>query len=113
MTLAIILASIGISSYFQLLKKGNTDAWELELRTSIEGNFHDGKLLNDYVNVAFVAVESLVVARIEVNGRKRLSFMRDKTAGGILFRRQGNRSVAVSIVEAEEFFALRHEKEWC
>lgn len=104
---------IGIQFDFRLLKGGNgdPDAWELELRNHIEGRFKDGNLANDYVVVDFVPIDNVTIAHVVVQGRCQLSFLK-KDASWALYRRQGNRSVEVTIDEVEEFLSFRKAQAW-
>ena len=87
------------------------DRWQIEFRNHLTGKFKDGVILNDYINVSFVLFNGLYVARIEINGRRRLAFL--KSGGALkLYRRQGNRSVEVQIDEIEEFIETRKEQGW-
>ncbi len=103
----------GIEKDFQLIKSGNADGWESELRSNIEGKFEEGKAINDYVTLTCLPVAGATVGRVEVQGRKKLSFVRGKDGVCNLYRRQGNRSVTVAINEVEEFLTFRSDKGWC
>ena len=102
----------GIERDFLLMKGGNADVWESELRSNIVGKFEGGVAVNDYVELTFIQASGLTVARLEVQGRRKLSFIRGKDGAFGLYRRQGNRSVAVPINEIEEFLQFRLQKGW-
>ena len=86
--------------------KFNGDSWELELRNQITGKFKDGVTINDYVDVSLVEVESNMIARVSIQGRRKLSFLK-KSGQFALYRRQGNRTAEVPIEEIEEFIEFR------
>jgi hypothetical protein len=92
-------------------KAFDADKWQLEFRNHITGKFKDGATLNDYVNVSFVQTSDVYIARIEINGRRRLAFLYSG-ATRKLYRRQGNRTVEVLIDEVEEFIEMRKEYGW-
>jgi hypothetical protein len=102
----------GIERDFPLIKDGNSDAWESELRSHIEGKFQDGKAINDYLGLACFSQDKGTVARIEVQARRKLSFVRGEDGNSLLYRRQGNRSITVAINEIEEFLEFRSSKGW-
>lgn len=102
---------VGIEPDFNYLKGQQTqDGWELHLRNLISGRFKDGSSVNDYVKVYHVEMEGKAIARVSVQRRRLLSFLKrnDKYQ---LYRRQGNRTVEVNIEEMEEFMAMRRS-EW-
>ncbi|QXE87415.1 ATP-binding protein [Geomonas nitrogeniifigens] len=90
-------------------EKFDPDLWELELRNQVTGKFKNGVLLNDYLDVTFLDYEGAFVARIQVQARKSLSFLKGEK-GLQLFRRQGNRTIDVSIDEMEEFLDSRKQQ---
>jgi len=104
--------SCGIERDFQLIKNGNSDTWESELRSNIEGKFQDGKAINDYVGLTCLKQDQGTFVRIEVQARRKLSFVRGDDGEFLLYRRQGNRSVVVAINEIEEFLEFRSSKGW-
>jgi hypothetical protein len=94
----------------------DADKWELELRNHITGKFKDGNASNDYVSIDFVQASGVFIARIQIQARKRLTFLKpekqDKSEKSYkLYRRQGNRTVEVLIDEIEEFLENRNLKE--
>ena len=99
---------VGIESDFLLLKLGygTRDDWELHLRNLVSSRFKDGAAVNNYVETNFVEIEQKVIARLHVQGRRQLSFLK-KDAGFALYCRQGNRTVEVKIDEIEELLELR------
>jgi len=89
-------------------EKQNADGWELNLRGVIEGRFKDGISINDYVQCTILDYQNLPVARIKVSQRRKLSFLKQKGSDTyVLYRRQGNQTIAVSIDQVEEFLELR------
>lgn len=100
--------AVGIEFDFRLLGAGkqNEDGWELQFRNLINGNFKDGNNVNDYIRVDFPKVNAQCVSRVEVGPRRKLSFLKYK-GGYHLFRRQGNRTLEITIDQVEEFLALR------
>jgi hypothetical protein len=91
-------------------EKQNADGWELNLRGLIEGRFKDGTSINDYVKCTILEYQKLPVARIKVSQRKKLSFLKQKGSDTyVLYRRQGNQTIAVSIDQVEEFLELRRK----
>lgn len=97
---------IGLHHDFELPDTPNVDKFELFLRNCLTGKFKDGGLINDYVTIAFVEVEGLTVAIIEVLPRSSLSFVK-KDGQYALYRRQGNRTNSVDISDIEEFLKAR------
>lgn len=98
----------GLVQDYSLIKDGNSDKWETELRNLLESNFKNGKSINDYVSVVFVSIGDKQIARISVQARRSVSFLKYyKTKELTVYRRQGNRSVEVAIDEFEEFLQNR------
>lgn len=101
---------IGIENDFPFISENrlrrNPDQWELHLRNHIQERFKDGIGINNYVSCEIIPVRRKSIARIEVAPRKRLAFLRDNR-GWHLYRRQGNRTVEVSIDLVEEFIESR------
>jgi hypothetical protein len=102
----------GIEKDFQVIKDATNDTWESELRLNIEGKFQDGKAINDYVGLRCFSQDNGTIARVDVQARRKLSFLRGEDGGFLLYRRQGNRSVTVGINEIEEFLDFRSSKGW-
>ena len=76
--------------------RGTVDGWELHLRNCIDGRFKNGAVINDYIRVGFCQMEAMTVSRLEVIAREELCYLKmDKRYR--VFRRQGNRSVEVTI----------------
>ena len=100
---------IGIEDDFCCLKdeNGEKDIWELHLRNLVSSRFKDGDSVNNYVRVTFLEIDGRTVARLEVQRRRKLSFLRKKDADFRLYRRQGNRTIEVKIDEVEEFLEIR------
>jgi schlafen family protein len=89
-------------------EKRTADQWELILRTHIKGKFKDGDTVNDYIDCAIVEFKGVLIARINVSARKKLCFLKEKDNGPfLLYRRQGNQTVQVTIDQVEEFLELR------
>jgi hypothetical protein len=103
---------IGLDKDFSLIKDGNSDRWENEFRSNIEGKFEEGKVINDYVSINCIPTGGAIAGRVEVQGRRKLSFIRGKGDIFSLYRRQGNRSVEIAINEIEEFLQFRAAKGW-
>jgi hypothetical protein len=99
---------LGIGFDFKLLSadRQNEDGWELQLRNLIKGNFKDGDNVNDYVQLRFIHIDGLCIARAEVGPRSKLSFLKHRNTYH-LFRRQGNRTEELTIDQIEEFLAVR------
>ncbi len=87
----------------------NADRWQLELRNQITGKFKDGSPINDYVDVVFIEVDGLYIARIQVLDRKKLAFL-NQNNGLHLYRRQGNRTMEVAIDELEGYLEMRRDQ---
>ena len=103
---------IGIEYDFRCMtsnaEKRTADQWELILRAYVRDKFKDGETVNDYIDCAIVKLKGLLIARINVSARKKLSFVREKENGPfLLYRRQGNQTVQVTIDQVEEFLELR------
>jgi hypothetical protein len=103
-------AILGIEYDFKCLtdkaERQNSDGWELALRDFVKTGFKDGESVNDYLDCQIFALGGVLVARVEVASRKRLSFVKGKD-GFMLFRRQGNRTDQVHIDQVEEFIESR------
>ena len=101
----------GLGRDFQIIKNGNgnCDSWELDFRNHIGSKFKDGTTINDYVTINFIEVDGQSVARIGIQQRRKVSFLREKAGSDklIVFRRQGNRTVEVPVEEFEEFLLNR------
>jgi Schlafen, AlbA_2 len=87
-------------------EKQNADNWELHLRNCIQGHFKDGENINDYVSCVVIPINGRQVARLDVAPRRKLAFL-DVKGSYHLFRRQGNRTVEVSMDLVEEFIETR------
>jgi len=104
---------IGIDFDYPLLKEGsgNRDGWELHLRNLLTGKFKDGSTINDYVRADFIDIGGRMAARLTVQRRRALSFLkRNDTC--LLYRRQGNRTMEVKSEELEEFLEFRKTQGW-
>jgi hypothetical protein len=84
----------------------NSDKWQLNLRSHVTGKFKDGAVLNDYIEISFIKILGFDVARVQVLGRRKLVFLKQK---GVykLYRRQGNQTTEVLFEDIEEFFENR------
>jgi predicted HTH transcriptional regulator len=100
---------VGIERDFCFSETNDADRWQLCLRDNIRGKFHDGKSINDYVDMAMEKVNEKTIAYIRVTPRRRLSFLRDQHGMHAAYRRQGNRSEALAVTEIEEFLRSRWE----
>lgn len=90
-------------------KTFDADKWQLAFRDFIATRFKEGNSVNDYLDIVFINVGDLIVARVRVPKRKKLSFVIDKEKNRtLLFRRQGNKTNNVEIDEVEEFLAFRN-----
>ena len=97
----------GLELDFQLPDTCDADKWQLFLRDSIRGRFYEGKLINDYVDVAVIQTAGRNVGYVGVIPRKRLSFVKDQHGVYLAYRRQGNRSESLAVTELEEFLRAR------
>jgi hypothetical protein len=89
-------------------KKRTADQWELILRAYVRTKFKDGESVNDYIDCAILEFKGVLISRITVSARTKLSFVREKENGPfLLYRRQGNQTVQVTIDQVEEFLELR------
>ena len=93
----------GLRYDFQIDECSTIDRWEACFRNNVRGRFHDGALVNDYVDVSFVNWDDAVVGYVQVAARKKLSLLRDEAGNFVAYRRQGNRSEPLPITEVEEF----------
>ncbi len=98
----------GIENDFPYCKSHNEDGWHLKIRDLIKMRFHEGDLVNNYVDVEIVHVEEngISIAKIAVSKRSKLSFLKVKDRFH-LFCRQGNRTIEVGIENIEEFLQNR------
>lgn len=80
----------------------NRDRWEGHLRSLIQTRFWQGRVVNSFVKVQYVAVDGLDVAVIDVVGRKDSTFIKHaRDDRHEFYIRQGNRSVALDMQEFE------------
>jgi hypothetical protein len=103
-------APLGIDVDLLFLKpeKRNIDNWELTFRELVGDRFYEGRTVNDYVRVSVLNIEHKNVVRAEVSARNKLSFVKVKSKEHfVLYRRQGNRTIEVTIENVEEFIASR------
>ena len=103
---------IGIQADFGIVAPDGInpiDKWQLRLRQDIEGQFKDGKAINEYVSIGFAEFSPLItVARIAVLGRRRLTFLkREKGQGYCPYKRQGNRSLEIPYEDIEDFLSAK------
>lgn len=108
---------IGLDQDCRLLgcKEFDADKWELAFREFVATRFKEGNSINDYIDLVFIKVGAVTVARIQVPKRKKLTFVVDKEKDKekkknetLLYRRQGNKTNSVEIDEVEEFLAIRN-----
>jgi len=85
------------------------DKWELALRNYLQTRFKDGPSINDYVTVNHCVIDEKSIAVIKVQARRALSFLKEGNDHR-LFRRQGNRTLEVSIADIEEFLTWRSKE---
>jgi len=99
---------VGIEQDFLFFKQGHgdKDAWELHLRNLVSTRFKEGNNVNNYIGMEFATVEGKTLARICVQKRNKLSFLK-KEQNYVLFCRQGNRTIEVKIDEIEELLVFR------
>lgn len=100
----------GLAWDFKLRQTPDIDKFELHFRDLMKSRFKDGAMVNDYVELAFVPHDGMLVARIDVTPRSQLTFV-VHAKQHLLYRRQGNRTLAVEIYEMEEFVCARLEKQ--
>ena len=87
----------------------NVDQLTNNIKTDIADRFRDGNTVNDYVSIEALDVGDVQILQLEVASRRTLSFLASPERDHKLFRRQGNRTIAVEICELEEFQAWRSE----
>jgi hypothetical protein len=97
----------GIEEDFHYCGDRSTDSWELTLRDLIQARFHDGRSVNSFVRTAHVTSEGKCIVRVTVTKRSNLSYLKGKGADYDLYIRQGNRTVKLSLPEAEELWLTR------
>lgn len=93
---------LGIANDFRFTKEQNSDKWQLYLRDVIQSKFVDGAMLNDYVEITIGMKDSHEIARVDIYPRQKLTFLK-KGDQKLLYRRQGNRTTLVDVLEIEEF----------
>ena len=81
----------------------NVDQLINNIKTDVAHRFRDGNTVNDYVSIEAIDVEDAQILQLEVASRRKLSFLACSDRDHQLFRRQGNRTIAVEIYELEEF----------
>ncbi|WP_405243689.1 RNA-binding domain-containing protein [Lentisalinibacter salinarum] len=79
------------------------------IKTDISERFHEGRSVNDYVQIRPIALPEGTILRVEVSARRKLSFLADGESSARPYRRQENRTVAVEFVDFEEFVEWRRE----
>lgn len=84
----------------------NADRWELFLRSTIQDRFKEGRNINDYVSCEVFTIDGRLIGRLQVAARAKLAFLK-QNGSYCLYRRQGNRTVDVSIDLVEEFIDFR------
>jgi hypothetical protein len=98
----------GIEKDFIYCKSHNEDGWQLKIRDLLKTRFHEGDLVNNYVDVEIAHANNLSIAKINVSKRSKLSFLKIKDRYH-LFCRQGNRTIEIGIENVEEFLQNRGE----
>jgi hypothetical protein len=84
----------------------NFDGWELFLRGKIEQFFHNGKGVSSSVHVERVVLDGREIARLTVGSRKALTVIK-WIGGDMLFIRNGNQTLSITIAEIEHHFELK------
>jgi len=87
-------------------KEWDSDAWQLALRDLLKTRFKDGSSISQYVECSFCRMPEGMISRIKVSARTALSFLKNKDSWQ-LFRRDGNRTIEVTIDQVEEFLSWR------
>lgn len=102
---------LGLRPDLEILQESrrNVDQLINNIKTDIAHRFRDGNTVNDYVSIEALDVGAVQILQLEVASRRKLSFLVSPERDHQLFRRQGNRTVAVEIYELEEFHAWRSE----
>jgi hypothetical protein len=106
---------LGLANDYRLSATPSRDKLELFLRNELATRFHDGALISSFVRISFVHANGCDdVAIIDVTARPtRLSCLvrpdgdRDDY---MVYRRDGNRTVAVPIEHLEEFIMERKKR---
>lgn len=101
---------IGLSPDFRALEVNSTDRWLLYLRSKILSCFIDGRVVSSHVRVTFSDVDGLLVARLAVQARVTLTFLKNfehPKCPPRLLRRLDNQTIEVTATELEEFFEQR------
>ena len=103
---------LGLRPDLEILRQDrrNIDQLINNIKTDIAQRFRDGNTVNDYVSINPVDFGDEHVVQLEVASRRKLSFLASSGLDHELFRRQGNRTIAVKVYELEEFQAWRHER---
>jgi hypothetical protein len=85
------------------------DIWQLSLQELIRTRFKDGGGIGPYIEVSIVAHSGTSIARVQVASKSKLSFLKSKENKDSwhLYRRDGNRTLEVTIDEVEDYLSAR------
>lgn len=97
----------GLAQDYEYCGDAGNDTWELTLRNLIQTRFHDGRSVNNFVRLSFVEIDGRCVARVVVTRRNQFSYVKGKSGEYELYIRQGNRTVRLSLPEAEQLWRAR------
>jgi len=98
---------LGIEQDYEYCGDAEIDSWELTLRDLIQTRFYDGRSVNNFVRLSFVDIDGRCVARVVVTRRSQISYLKGKSGNYELYVRQGNRTVCLSLPEAEQLWRNR------
>jgi len=101
---------IGLEKDFRCANENvpNSDGWELSFRDFVKTRFKDGGIVNPYIAVEFPTIDGKTIARLQISPRTKLSFLLAKEGKGwAMYRRDGNRTVEVTIDQVEEYISVR------
>ncbi len=97
----------GVDSDYGYCGDAGKDSWELTFRGLVQNRFYDGRSVNNFVRLSFVEIAGRAVVRILVTRRNQMSYLKGKSGDFELFIRQGNRTVRLSLPEAEQLWRSR------
>ena len=102
---------LGLRPDLEILQESHRNIDQLinNIKIDIAHRFRDGNTVNDYVSIVALDVRDDQILQLEVASRRKLSYLASPERDHQLFRRQGNRTIAVEIYELEEFQAWRSE----
>ena len=104
--------ALGLRPDLEILQESHRTVDQLinNIKTDVAHRFRDGDTVNDYVSIEVVDIGDAQILQLEVASRRKLSFLTCPDRDLQLFRRQGNRTIAVELYELEEFQAWRRER---